>query len=152
MHTAKQITVNFANKPGRMAAVLDALNKAKVNLLALCVMNSRDRGRLRMVPDDAQAAEKALQRVNIPLELTEVLLVDVSHQPGAFAKTCQRLAEEHLNIDYAYCSAAPGRGPQGGALAVIRVNDLAKAQRVLSSGNTSGHRDVRPGRRPVHAR
>ncbi len=153
MQTAKQITIQLVNKPGRMASVLDALSKAKVNLLALAVMDSRERGRLRLVPDDAEAAEKALSAANVPFDTIDVLLVDVPHQPGAFARVCQRLAEEHLSIDYAYCSASGLKGAaKGGALAVIRVNDLAKAQRVLSAASSNGHRASRPGRRPVHAR
>ena len=74
---------------------------------------------------------------------------------GAFRKLCQRLAGEHLNIDYAYGSLTSSGGSKVWALAVIKANDLAKAWRVLAeSGSNNGGRSARnrPGRRPSYAR
>jgi hypothetical protein len=151
MQTAKQLSVMLVNKPGRLAALLAALNKEKVNLRALTVMDSGERGTLRFVPDDVAAATDVLERVNLRFDATDILLVEIPGQSGAFRKICERLAADHLNIDYAYCSFNTGGGAKGGVLAVIKVNDLAKAQRVLSE-NGSPSRRTRPGRRPVHAR
>jgi len=134
MQTAKQLSVTLVNKPGRLAALLAALNKEKVNLRAFAVMDSGERGTLRFVPDDFPAAREVLEKVNLRFEASDVLLVEV-----------------HLNIGYAYCSFNSGGGAKGGVLAVIKVNDLAKAQRVLSENGTTARR-TRPGRRPVHAR
>ena len=80
-------------------------------------------------------------------------LVEVPSQAGAFRKICEKLAAEHLNIDYAYCSFASGKGAKTGVLAVVKVNDLVKAQRVLGeTGNTVSRTPRRPGRRPAYAR
>jgi len=153
MQTAKQISVSLVNKPGHLSSVLNALSDAKVNLLALVVMESRDRGRLRLIPDDISEAEAALSAANIRFDTTDVLMVDLPHQPGAFAHVCQRLADEHLNVDYAYCSATALKpSARGGACAVIRVNNLAKAQQVLSSPGKNGRRTSRPRRRPAKIR
>ena len=65
---------------------------------------------------------------------------------------CEKLAGEHLNIDYAYCSFANGKGTKAGVLAVVRVNDLAKAQRVLGEKAMAARPVRRPGRRPAYAR
>jgi hypothetical protein len=151
MQTANQLSVTLVNKPGRLAALLAALSKGKVSLQALAVMDSGERGTLRFVPDDAAAAAEVLDRANLRFEASDVLLVEVPSQSGAFRRICERLAAEHLNIDYAYCSFNSGGGNKGGVLAVFKVNDLAKAQRVLSEGNSTSRR-ARPGRRPVHAR
>lgn len=151
MQTAKQLSVMLVNKPGRLAALLGTLNKEKVNFRALVVMDSGERGTLRFVPDDFAAAAKVLERVNLRFDVAEVLLVEVPGQPGAFRRICERLAADHLNIDYAYNSFGGGGRARGGAMAVVKVNDLAKAQRVLSAnGNTT--RRKQPGRRPAHAR
>ena len=152
MQTAKQLSVMLVNKPGRLAALLAALSKEKVNLRAVSVMDSGDRGTLRFVPDDFPAATKVLEKANLRFDTAEVLLVEVPSQSGAFCKICERLAADHLNIDYAYCSFNSGGGAKGGALAIIRVNDLAKAQRVLSENGATSRRGKKPGRRPVHAR
>ena len=52
MQAAKQLSVSLVNKPGRLADVLTALNKEKVNLRALVVMDCGERGTVRFVPDD----------------------------------------------------------------------------------------------------
>jgi len=151
MQTAKQLSVSLVNKPGRLAAMLTALNKGKVDFRALAVMDSGERGTIRFVPDDFAAATGVLDKINIAFDATEVLLVEVPRQSGGFRKICERLASDHLNIDYAYCSFnAEQGGKNGGVLAVIKVNDLNKAQRVLSTNGTAKRKQ--PGRRPVHAR
>lgn len=150
MHTAKQLSVSLVNKPGRLADMLAIMAKEKVSFKALAVMDSGVRGTVRFVPDDMAAAVSALDKINARYEAADVLLADVPSQPGAFRKICERLAAEHLNIDYAYCSFAPGTKGKSGVLAVIKVNDLAKAQRVLGANGTTNKRRV-PMRRPVRA-
>jgi hypothetical protein len=149
MQMAKQLSVSLVNKPGRLADVLTTLNKGKVSLRALAVMDCGERGTARFVPDDVAAAEELLGQMNIRYDATDVLLVEMSNQPGEFRKVCERLAAEHLNIDYAYCAFAGGRA-KGGALAIVKVNDLAKAQRLLSENGTV--RKKMPFRRPVLSR
>lgn len=45
MQTAKQLSVSLVNKPGRLADMLTALSKEKVNFRALAVMDSGERDR-----------------------------------------------------------------------------------------------------------
>ena len=152
MQTAKQLSVGLANKPGRFAAVLDALSREKVHLRAFCVMDSGVRATVRMIPDDPQRAKAALEGIGIEVDVADVLLVEVNHHAGGLPRICQRLALEHLNIDYAYGSLSPTNGKRG-SLAVIKVNDLAKAQRVLSEpAAVPGRSRKMPGRRPNFAR
>ena len=77
MRTARQLSVSLINKPGRLADMLGALAKGKVNLIALAVMDSRDRGMVRFVPDDCQTATEVLEKLNIRFDSADVLLVDV---------------------------------------------------------------------------
>ncbi len=153
METAKQLSVSLVNKPGRLADMLAALQKQKVDFRALVVMDSGERGKVRFVPNDVKAAQAVLAERNLSFETTDVLLVQVPNQSGAFRRICEKLAAEHLNIDYAYCSFTV-QGNAKGVLAVIKVNNLAKAQRVLSENGSSRSRaaNKRPGRRPVYTR
>ena len=158
MQTAKQLSVTLANKPGRLAAMLAAFNKEKVTCRALSVMDCGERGTVRFVPDDFAAATKVLEKINVRGDAADVLLVEAPNQAGAFSKICERLAADHLNIDYAYCSfnsAGPARGVRTGVLAVVKVNDLSKAQRLLSENGIATARAARrkvPVRRPVFVR
>jgi hypothetical protein len=151
MQTAKQLSVSLVNKPGRLADMLAALSKDKVSFRALSVMDSGERGTVRFVPDDFDAAKSVLEKkMNLRYDVTDVLLVEIPSQPGGFRKICEKLAAEHLNIDYAYCSFNGGGKLKGGVLAVVKVNDLAKAQRLLSENGTA--RKKMPFRRPVLSR
>ena len=75
MRTAKQLSVSLVNKPGRLADVLGALAKGKVNFLALSVMDSRERGTVRFVPDEFSAATEVLEKLNIRFDAADVLIV-----------------------------------------------------------------------------
>ena len=44
MNTRKQVTVFLENKPGRLAQVLSVLAEAKINLVALSVMDRHEHG------------------------------------------------------------------------------------------------------------
>lgn len=102
------------------------------------------------MPDDFQAAVSVLERNSIRYDAADVLLVEVPSQPGGFRRICEKLAAEHLNIDYAYCSFNAGGKLKGSVSAIIKVNDLAKAQRMLSENGTA--RRKLPFRRPVAVR
>jgi hypothetical protein len=151
MQTAKQLSVSLVNKPGRLAAVLAALSKGKVGFRALSVMDSGDRGTVRFVPDDAAKAGDVLDSLNLRFQPADVLMVEIPSQTGAFGKICERLAAEHLNIDYAYCSMG-SQGVKGGGVAVIKVNDLVKAQRVLSENGAASRRTVSAPRKKLPVR
>jgi hypothetical protein len=144
METARQVSVVLENKPGRLAQVLAALAREKVNLLALTVMDHREQGVLRFLANDAGKAVQVLKGLGVPCFEAEVLAVELRNQPGALARVCEVLGEEHVNIDYAYCSAA---GRNGKTTAVFKVSNTERALRVLGSGESS---PARPrGKRPT---
>ncbi len=150
MQTAKQLSVSLVNKPGRLADVLVALNKGKVSFRALAVMDTGQHGTIRFVPNNFDAAREVLEKINVPFESSDVLLVEMSGQSGGFQKVCERLAGEHLAIGYAYCSYEHGGKTKSGGVAVFKVNNRTKAEQVLGSNGTS--RKKMPFRRLMLAR
>jgi hypothetical protein len=145
MQTSKQISVFFENRPGRLANVLSTLQGDKVNLVGMTVMDSHEHSVLRFVPDDLERTRQALRGINTPFTESDVVLVELRNQPGALAHVCEVLAAEHINIDYAYCSAG---GRNGRTYGIFKVSNPEKAMRVLNgSPNNSNLRKL--GRRPV---
>lgn len=143
MEVRKQVTVFLENKPGRLARVLSALAEAKVNLVALTVMDRTEHSVLRLVTDDEAGTIKVLTTLNVQHAETDVLAVDLRNQPGALARVCEILAAEHINIDYAYCSSG---GRNGRVFGIFRVSNLEKAQRVLAESPNSRRVERRPVR------
>ena len=134
-----QFSVFLVNKPGVLAQVTKALAQEKVNVTAMTLVDSQEHGVLRFVAEDAPATRQVLQQLNLPMTETEVLCLDLPNRPGALADVAGLLGENHININYAYCtSGAPG----GRTTGVFKVADLKKAQHVLKKQLTSKHKET----------
>lgn len=137
METTKQISVFLENKPGRLANVLLAVAREKVNITALTVMDSHEHNVLRFVADDLDKTRQVLKSLSTPFAETEVLVVDLRNQPGELAHVCELLAAEHINIEYAYCSSGGRNGKVSG---IFKVSNTAKAMRLLNESPNSSIR------------
>jgi len=123
-----QFSVFLVNKPGVLAQVTGAIAEAKLNMLAMTLVDSQEHGVLRVVTDDAGATRQVLAKLNLPMTETEVLCLDLSNRPGALADVATLLGQSHVNINYAYCtSGAPG----GRTTGIFKVADVKKAMHVL---------------------
>jgi len=129
MQLMTQFSVFMVNKPGVLAQAAEQLAQAKVNVLAMTVMDSSEHGVLRLVAEDTEKARIALRKLNLPTTETEVLMVEMPNRPGALADVCMRFAHAHINISYAYCTTG---GAGGRARAVFRLADTRKGLKVLS--------------------
>ncbi len=150
IRSATQFSVFLVNKPGVLAQVTRALAEAKLNLMAMTLVDSQEHGVLRMVAEDHGELRAALAKLNLPMTETEVLCLELSNRPGALADVAGLLGENHININYAYCtSGAPG----GHTTGVFKVADLNKARRVLEKSGAK-HREHKEtsGRRPTPRR
>ncbi len=147
METIRQISVFLENKPGRLANVLSALAREKVNISALTVMDSHEHNVLRFVPSDREGTIRVLKGLSCPFAETEVLQVELRNQPGVLAHVCEVLGQAHVNIDYAYCSAG---GRNGRTVGIFKVSNPEKAGRILGGANNLSRR--RMERRPLRDR
>jgi hypothetical protein len=148
MEFVPELTARLENKPGRLAKVCALLSKEKVNIRALSVMDTNSHSVLRLVVDQLEPTRKILTSLGVEYDVQEVLAVELENRPGALTKVLERLAEEHINIEYVYVSAAsaPGR-----SLGVFHTSNPKRALQILvENANNGAVRD--PGRRPLHSR
>lgn len=144
VETAKQISVFLENKPGRLANVCVALAREKINITAVTVSESKDRKVLRLVTNSLLETRRVLKDLNTPFEENEVVTVEMRNQPGALAQICEELAEQHVNIDYAYCSSGSKNGKTVG---IFKVSNTPKAMQVLANSPGDRARRERHGAR-----
>jgi len=130
MQVMTQFSVYLINKPGVLAAVTGALAEAKVNILALALMDAGEHGAVRMVCDDAQTTRRVLGETHDRWTEAEVLGLEVPNEPGAFAKLARTLSDAGVNITYAYFSGGPKGEP---TTAILKVRDLPRAQQALAA-------------------
>jgi hypothetical protein len=143
METTKQVSVFLENKPGRLANVLSALAREKINITALTVMDSHEHSVLRVVVNDVAKTVQVLNSLGTKHAESDVLVVELRNQPGALAHICELLGAEKINIEYAYCSSG---GRNGRTVGVFKVSNTDKAMKVLA-----GPLDVN-GRRRLETR
>jgi hypothetical protein len=103
---------------------------------------------LRFVCDAPDKAREVLKTKNDYWTETDVLVMELANRPGVLAAVAEKLAEQHVNISYAYTS---GGGPGGKTTCVFKVADIKKALKLLATFNESDKdsRDrgqVRPSR------
>lgn len=124
-----QMAVFMENRPGMLARTCQALAGAKINILALSILDTVDHAIVRMVVDQPKEAEGVLSRMHAMVQRHDVVVMDVPNRVGALAAIAERLAEAGINLEYAYCTASPDQ--QEGAL-VLRTNDLEATINALS--------------------
>src|SRR5688500_11071538 len=133
-----QFSVFLVNKPGVLAQVTGALGAAKVNLLAVTLVDSQEHGVLRFVAEDVEQTLQVIAKLNLPTTETEVLCLELPNRPGALADVATLLGQNHININYAYVtSGAPG----GRTTGVFKVADQGKALHVLKKSTPAKHKE-----------
>jgi hypothetical protein len=150
MEFVQEVTAYLENKPGRLAKICSALAHEKVDIRALSVMDTADRSVLRFVTNDLEPTKKAMTSLGTEFELGEVLAVEMENRPGALARILERLAEEHINIEYAYASNSTSPGK---SLGIFHTSNQKRAHQILTESASSTNGLDRPsGRRPLHSR
>jgi hypothetical protein len=148
MYVASQFSVFMVNKPGVLARALTEFARARVNIVAITMMDSAEHGVMRVVFEEPVQAREVLAKSNMPYNETEVLCVNLANKSGALAAVAEKLAKGHINISYAYCTA----GARGGrTTGVLKVSDVKKAMKLLEEHNRES-RDVTAGRQSKASR
>jgi len=132
MYIATQFSIFMVNKPGVLAQVLGEFARAKINIIAITMMDSVEHGVMRVIFAAPKMAKEVLSKLNMPYNEAEVLCVTLTNKSGALAAVAEKLAKNHINISYAYCTA----GAKGGrTTGVLKVANVKKAMKVLQENH-----------------
>jgi hypothetical protein len=148
MEFVAELTARLENKPGRLAKICEALAHEKINIRALSVMDAGERSVLRMVVDQLEPTKRILTSLGTEFDVTEVLAIEMENRPGALTRLLEKLASEHINIEYAYVSGAtaPGR-----SLGIFHTSNPKRALQVAGEAHANNS-NSNPSRRPLHTR
>lgn len=149
MEFVHEVTAYLENKPGRLAKICSALAHEKIDIRAISVMDTADRSVLRLVTDEVESTKRVLTALGTEFTTSESIAVEIDNRAGALARLLERLAEEHINIEYAYASSAPSPGK---ALGIFHTSNPKRALQVLTESTASNGVDRSGGRRPLHTR
>ena len=125
----KQVSVFVENKPGRFMAVLEALEKDKINIHGLSVSDATDIGIVRMILTDPDKALADLKRAGFTVRTDWVVSAELPDVPGGLLHHVARpLSDAGVNLLYLYVYTDSTTGK---TIAVVKTDDLDKAEKVL---------------------
>ena len=126
MTTIRQLSVFVGNEPGKLAFIAKVLKREKINMKAFYLSESTEFGILRAIVDDPEQAVIKLADEGIIAKITEVIGISVPNEPGSMYAPAKALADENINILYAYAYASTRK--EG---LFLKVNEPEKACTIL---------------------
>lgn len=123
--------VRVADKAGEGAKVLQALQKARVNLVAYAGFPAgRGKAQLVFVPESMDDLVSAARANGLRLSRTKrALLVSGRDRVGAVSDLLKRLARARISVTAAHAISAPPR--RYGMVVWVKPRDYRKAARAL---------------------
>ena len=111
-----EFVVRMDNRPGRLAALTEALAESGDNIEALAAFGINGDGMIRLIVDDAAAARRTFLAAGVSAEEHQVLTAFLPDRPGQLAAVARSLADSDINIDAVYVLNS---GAEGIELAVV---------------------------------
>jgi hypothetical protein len=102
MAIRRELSLRLPNSPGALARVCRALSDERVNILAMTLESG---GTLRLVVDNPLHAHETLREQHYQPEQRDVLFTTIPNEPGSLSRVLRVMADEGVNLDYAYASA-----------------------------------------------
>jgi hypothetical protein len=149
MEIVHEVTAYLENKPGRLAKICSSLAQTKVDIRALSVMETDGNSVLRLITSDTETTKTVLTSLGTKFKIADVLAVQLENRTGSLARVLEKLAEEHINVEYAYASTVPA--PKK-ALGIFHTSNPKRASQILSDAGNSISTSRSGGRRPLHSR
>jgi hypothetical protein len=129
MKVCKQLAVFVANRPGTLAQVSKVLAQEGINILGLSVADAVDHAVLRLIVSDPNRAIHLLEDAGLLVLDTDVLALRLQNTAGNISKLSEALANENINIAYAYGGLDENNSE--GTL-YLKVSDTERAKEVIS--------------------
>jgi len=128
MQSTLQLSIFVENKPGTLAAICEALTKAKINIYGMTISDTVDHSVIRLVLSDPRKALNLFEERGVLVVENEVIVIENANKPGAMADVAHKLEKAKVNIEYAYLATHP-KAKTG--LAILRVSDTKKGLKAL---------------------
>jgi hypothetical protein len=118
----RQISIFSENRPGRLAAIAQALGEEKINILAFSIAEANGFGVVRALVDHPEKAHDKLQSLGFNIAYTDDIAVRMKDQPGGLYQIAKILGDAAINIEYSYAYSG-----KEGAVLILRVDQVEDA-------------------------
>jgi len=117
----QQISLFLENKTGRLSVPCKVLAEAGINIVTLSLADTQQFGIMRLIVKEPAKAKEVLTKAGCVVNLTEVVAIEVSDEPGGLAKVLEVMEQRQINVEYMY--AFTFRGQQDKAVLVFRFEN-----------------------------
>ena len=124
----EQLSVFVENRQGRLGKILAVLQENDINILSMSLADTTEYGLFRLIVDKAELGKQKLTENGFSCIVSEVLVINLPHEPGSLQKILQKIADAKLDVEYLYGLDTDGEK----ASIVVKTSDVALAASVLS--------------------
>ena len=126
--TIKQISIFIENRRNALSELTNVLATHNINIRALCLADSSDFGIARLIVDNSEQVQAALERSHYIVKVTPVIAIEIPDESGSLNKILKVLADNGRNVEYMY--GFTGRKTNS-AYMIIRCTDIPETEKVL---------------------
>jgi hypothetical protein len=120
---AKQLHVFVENKPGRLKAITDNLQKIGINIRAFAIQDRGDYGLMKLIVSNPEQAHLSLADMGCACALKDVLAISIPDQPGNLHRLLDALAAGDINIVDAHGFVLQ---PNQKGICILEIENLAQ--------------------------
>ena len=128
--TIKQISIFIENRKNALAELTNVLATHKINMRAMNLADTSDFGIARIIVDNAEQVQGALERSHYIVKINPVIAVEIPDEAGSLNRILKLLADNGRNVEYMY--GFTGR-KSGSAYMIIRSTDVPETEKVFES-------------------
>lgn len=126
--TIKQISIFIENRKNALSELTNVLATHNINIRALSLADSSDFGIARLIVDNSEQVQAALERSHYIVKVTSVIAIEIPDESGSLNKILKVLADNGRNVEYMY--GFTGRKTNS-AYMIIRCTDIPETEKVL---------------------
>lgn len=124
-----EILFKAPTRVGLLAEVTEALSAAGVNIYGIGAYDKGDMGEFLLLTSNNRATGEALAELGGSIDLTPVVVAEVSNVPGTLAKVARTIADAGINISQIHATTVDAPT----AMIVLRTDDEARVVELLSN-------------------
>jgi len=120
---AKQLHIFVENKPGRLRAITDSLQKVGINIRAFAIQDRGDYGLMKLIVSNPEQAHLSLADTGCACALKDVLAVSIPDKPGNLHRLLSVLVDGSINIVDAHGFVLQ---PSQKGVCILEIENLAQ--------------------------
>ncbi len=126
--TIKQISIFIENRKNALSELTNVLAVHHINMKTLSIADTSDFGIARIIVENPEQVQAALERSHYIAKITPVIAVEIPDEAGSLNRILKILADNGRNVEYMY--GFTGRNVNS-AYMIIRSTDIPATEKVF---------------------